>query len=56
MVLLQYFPLSESVARELEGVWIQWNGMVEWNIDKLDGFNGFTPPFNDHLWTKTACK
>ena len=32
-----------------EGVWIQWNGMVEWNVDKLDGFNGPSPPYNDHL-------
>ena len=38
-----------------EGVWIQWNGMMdwnggmEWNVDKLDGFNGLSPPYNDHL-------
>ena len=37
------------------GVWIQWNGIVdwnggmEWNVDSLDGFNGFSPPYNDHL-------
>ena len=33
------------------GVWM--NGMVEWNVDKMDGFNGLSPPYNDHLWTKT---
>jgi len=37
------------------GVWIQWNGIVdwnggmEWNVDSLDGFNGFSPPYNDHF-------
>ena len=45
----------------IRGVWIQWNGMMdwnggmdwngemEWNVDKVDGFNGFSPPYNDHL-------
>jgi len=28
---------------------------VDWNVDKLDGFDELTPPFNDHLWTKTTC-
>ena len=47
-----------------KGIWIQWNGMVdwnggmewwkwtrivEWNVDNLDGFNGFSPPCNDHF-------
>ena len=22
------------------------DGMMEWNVDKLDGFNGFSPPYN----------
>jgi len=30
----------------------RWTGMVEWNVDKLDGFNGLSPPYNDHLWTR----
>ena len=29
---------------------LEWNaGMVEWNVDKLDGFNGFSPHYNNHL-------
>ena len=27
---------------------VEWTGM-EWNVDKFDGFNGFSPPNNDHL-------
>ena len=27
---------------------VEWTGM-EWNVDKLDGFNGLSPPYNDHL-------
>ena len=28
---------------------VEWNGGMEWNVDKLDGFNGLSPPYNDHL-------
>jgi len=39
--------LLSGVARsgKIPGVWIQWNGMVEWNDDKLIG----SPSYNDHL-------
>ena len=36
-------------------IWIRRNGMVDWNsgmewsVNKLDGFKGFSPPYNDHL-------
>ena len=32
---------------------VEWNGGMERNADKLDGFNGFSPLYNDHLLTKT---
>ena len=28
---------------------MDWNGGMEWNVNKLDGFNGLSPPYNDHL-------
>ena len=49
------------------GVWIKWNGMVnwngpgmvEWNGNKLDTFDRFSPPYRpplnkDHLLIKTT--
>ena len=35
---------------------VEWTGMVEWYVDKLDDFNGFSPPYNDHFRTKTTLK
>jgi len=32
-----------------KGVWIQWNGMAERNVDKLDDFNRLLPPYTDHF-------
>ena len=26
---------------------VEWTEMVEWNVDKLDGFNGFSSLYND---------
>ena len=61
------FGYCRTVSKQ-RGVWIQWNGMVEWNggmdwnggmewtVDNLDGFNGLSPPYNDHRWTKTTFK
>jgi len=28
---------------------VEWTGLVEWNVDNLDGFNEFSPLSNDHL-------
>jgi len=52
-ICLELIQIFESSS--MWGIWIQWNGMVdwnggmEWNVDDLDGFNGFSPPYNDHL-------
>jgi len=27
---------------------MDWNGGMEWTVDNLDGFNGLSPPYNDH--------
>jgi len=28
---------------------MECNGEMEWNVDKLDTFNGLSPRCNDHL-------
>jgi len=33
---------------------VEWNGGLEWNGNKLDTSNWFSPPYNDHLWTNTT--
>ena len=28
---------------------VDWNAGMEWNVDKVDGFNGLSPLYDDHL-------
>ena len=51
-----------GLGQQILGVWIQWNGMVDWNGLEWNGgmeryfgnFNWWSPLYKDHLFIKTV--